>query len=313
VVALAPVVSRAGVWRLPLAIVGGVLLLAGCVFVFPRLLEPSRAPQDFAGLEGLSAKDRVQFAADGRRLQNEVRTSLLQAVAGGAVLVGVLFTWQQQQATLQQQQATNRQIADQLTITRQGQVGERFSRAVDQLGSDSIDVRLGGLYELEQLARQAPERHQVIIEVVGAFIREHARRPAKVTTPRTRPAQDVAAALAILGRRSIENGEPLADLHGVDLGRADIGGASLVRVDLRGASLADASLVRVDLRGASLVNANLQGVLLVGANLDGARLSGTDLRGANLRGASLRGALANHATQWPHGFDVGSAGIEQED
>jgi hypothetical protein len=36
------------------------------------------------------------------------------------VLVGVLFTWQQQ--------ATSRQVADQLTVTRQGQVGERFSR-----------------------------------------------------------------------------------------------------------------------------------------------------------------------------------------
>jgi len=103
----------------------------------------------------------------------------LQAVAGGAVLVGVLFTWQQQQTSLQQQHATTRQIADQVALTRQGQVGERFSRAVGQLGNESVDVRLGGQYELEQLARQAPERRLVINEVVAAYIRQHARPPSK--------------------------------------------------------------------------------------------------------------------------------------
>jgi hypothetical protein len=82
-----------------------------------------------------------------------------------------------------QQQATSRQVGDQLTVTRQGQVGERFSRAVGQLGTDSIDVRLGGLYELEQLARQTPERRLVIIDVVAAFIHEHARPPATTTGP----------------------------------------------------------------------------------------------------------------------------------
>ena len=149
-VALTPVIARAGAWRLPLAIAGGVLLLAGCVFVFPHLLAPTRTPEDFADIEGLSAKDRIQFADDRRKLQNDIRTAMLQAIAGGAVLVGVLFTWQQQQAT-------SRQIADQLAVTRQGQVGERFSRAVGQLGSNSIDVRLGALYELQQLARPETE------------------------------------------------------------------------------------------------------------------------------------------------------------
>jgi hypothetical protein len=170
-VALTLAVAHAGAWWLPLGIAGGVLLIAACVFVFPLGLAPSRAPEDLVAVPGLTAKDRIQFADDRRKLQNDVRTALLQAIVGAAVLVGVLFTWQQQQAT-------SRQVADQLTVTRQGQVGERFSRAVGQLGSDSIDVRLGGLYELEQLARpqmKAPERRLAIIEIVAAYIRQHAR------------------------------------------------------------------------------------------------------------------------------------------
>jgi uncharacterized protein YjbI with pentapeptide repeats len=282
-VALTSVIAHAGAWWLPLGIAGGLLLLAGCVFVLPRLLAPTRVPEDLAGVHELSAKDRIQFADDRRKLQNDIRTAMLQAVAGGAVLVGVLFTWQQQQAT-------SRQIADQLTITRQGQVGERFSRAVGQLGNASIDVRLGGLYELEQLARQAPDRRLVIIEVVAAYIRQHARSPANATGAPTRPPpQDVAAAFTILGRRSVENGDPLTDLRKVDLGRVDLAGVGLHDTDLNSAKLRDADLGGADLHSSDLEATVLRGANLRGANLRGANLGGADLGGADLRDVDFRG------------------------
>jgi hypothetical protein len=42
-----------------------------------------------------------------------------------------------------------RMTRDQIAITEQGQLTERFSRAVEQLGSrSSLDVRLGGIYSL---------------------------------------------------------------------------------------------------------------------------------------------------------------------
>jgi hypothetical protein len=349
-VALVPLIVRAGAWRLPLAIVGGVLLLAGCVFVFPRLLAPPRVPEDLSGVPELSAKDRIQLADDRSRLQNDVRTALLQAVAGGAVLVGVLFTWQQQQATLRQQEATSRQLTNQLTLTRQGQVGERFSRAVGQLGDASIDVRLGGLYELEQLARQAPERRLVIIEVLAAYTRQRARPATNVARGVRSLQQDVVAALTILGRRSIQNGDPQVDLTrtsfaGVDLGRmvlrdvdlsdanlhganlraASLENATLRLADLRGAFLDEADLREADLRGAllladlrlaNLTDADLRGTILGGdlryATLVHADLRGADLRSADLVGASLGEASASGSTKWPVGFDWRRAGVKQQ-
>ena len=134
--ALTFAIARAD-WPVPVGMAVGTLLLGGCVFVVPRLFAPPRTPEDLADIEGLTAKDRIQLADDRRKLRNDVRAALLQAVVGGAVLGGVLFTWQQQQAT-------NRQIANQLDVTRQGQVGERFSRAVGQLSNEGLDVRLGG-------------------------------------------------------------------------------------------------------------------------------------------------------------------------
>jgi hypothetical protein len=54
------------------------------------------------------------------------------------VLLGAFFTWRQ------------------LQISREGQVTDRFTRAVDQLGHPEVDVRLGGIYALERIAKDSP-------------------------------------------------------------------------------------------------------------------------------------------------------------
>jgi uncharacterized protein YjbI with pentapeptide repeats len=71
-----------------------------------------------------------------------------------------------------------------------------------------------------------------------------------------------------------------ADLHGRDLGGADLAWANLSGATLHG----------VDLRDAFLHGANLQGADLNGVNLRGADLTDANLTGATLRGADTRGA-----------------------
>ena len=36
-------------------------------------------------------------------------------------------------------------------LTQQGQITDRYTRAIEQLGSDKLDVRLGGIYALERI------------------------------------------------------------------------------------------------------------------------------------------------------------------
>jgi hypothetical protein len=328
-VAFMLIAAGVGAWWLPWAAAGGVLLVSACVFIMPPLFAPPRAPEDLVAFSELEDKDRIQFADDRRKLQNDIRTALVQAVGGGAVLVTLLLTWQQQQATSQQ-------IADQLAVTRQGQVGERFSGAVSQLGDESVDVRLGGLYELEQLARQAPDRRLVIIEVVAAYVRQHARPTAPTTAPPTRlPSDDVEAALTIIERRSIEMDNPLVELDEVDLGGANLIDVTLEDVDLAHANFREAILVGSHFRGSYLSDADFRDANLIDADLSLTALSDTDFRGANLAGANLRkallvgadlrdaklsdrnraadlrGATADRLTQWPKGFDWRGAGVEQ--
>jgi hypothetical protein len=60
-------------------------------------------------------------------------------------------------------------------LTEQGQVTDRYTKTIEQLGSGKIDVAIGGIYALERIARDSPRDHPTVMEVLSAFIREHSR------------------------------------------------------------------------------------------------------------------------------------------
>ena len=49
-------------------------------------------------------------------------------------------------------------------LTEQGQVTDRYTKAIEQLGSDKLDVRIGGIYALERVAGDSPRDHPTVIE-----------------------------------------------------------------------------------------------------------------------------------------------------
>lgn len=53
-------------------------------------------------------------------------------------------------------------------------VTDRYTKSIEQLGSDKLDVRIGGVYALERIARDSSRDHPTVMEVLSAFIREQA-------------------------------------------------------------------------------------------------------------------------------------------
>ena len=266
-----------------------ISVLASLVgFVAMAYLVLQLAPDWFAETRGLDAQGRVTA-------RQGVRTATLALVAGGLAVLGSFYT------------------ARTFALNRAGQITDRFTKAIEQLGHQTaIDVRLGGIYALERIARDSKHDHPQVIEVLTAFIREHASRttanastntppdgtlnddpPAIGRVPRTPLATDVQAALTVLGRRMLQHekdSELALNLAGAQLTHANLAEASLRHADLCGADLYGADLYGADLSGAHLHGANLSEANLVVADLSGADLRGAILRGPNLSGADLRGA-----------------------
>jgi hypothetical protein len=86
-----------------------------------------------------------------------------------ALLVGVAAFGQWRTARLRHEEQTN---AD-----RQRRLTESFSKAIEQLGSDKLEVRLGGVYALERISKESPDDYWTVMENLSAFVRERSRRP----------------------------------------------------------------------------------------------------------------------------------------
>ncbi|GAA3172586.1 pentapeptide repeat-containing protein [Nonomuraea salmonea] len=242
------------------------------------------------------------------------RSTRLQRASTWGVALGLVFT-----------AGSLAYTARSLETSQEGQITDRYTKAIEQLGSKKIDVRLGAIYALGRLAHDSERDRETIGDVLSAYVREHDPKP-KAKTPE-QPDTDVQAALTVLGGLGGSAADPSRprtacpcrlwgaripaaqlighNLRDADLTRADLTGADLAGADLAGADLTDADLTRANLENADLENANLIGakltaaylagadlhrVYLFEANLRDAVLGGADLRGANLAGADLRGA-----------------------
>ncbi|GIF96957.1 pentapeptide repeat-containing protein [Catellatospora citrea] len=205
-------------------------------------------------------------------------------------------------------------IRQQLEMTARGQQAERFVAAVEQLSSEKRNSRIGGVYALaavmrdaaadagslssEGAARQASSDQAAVVEVLCAFIRTHesATRPVGKDPKRVAESEpDIRAALAVIGRYA--GTEPVKlDFGGVMLG---LDGLDLSGAHLEHAPLAFASLKAANLQGARLAGADFTNVEFYDAHLEGADLSGAQ----NLAPNQILCAYVNDATRLPAGVN----------
>lgn len=199
---------------------------------------------------------------------------------GGAIVVGVglLYT------------------ARNYRLSHRGQVTDRFTKALEQLGSSALYVRIGAIHALEHVMRDSARHQRDVVEVLVAFIRDSAPPSAgrldEIAEPYTRPTLDIQAALTALARRP-----PRAESWMIDLRDLYLAGARL-----RSAKLSNADLSRTNLSQAEMNNADLSGAWLMEANFYNAWLAGSDLSNAQFDGADLRGAALNYADLTRTGF-----------
>lgn len=245
--------------------------LAVVVVVLPGLV----VEHDLGG-DQISAAERLGAV-------NNVRTTLIQAVGGAVVLLGAYVTWRQLRVN-----------QEGLDATREGHITDRFSRAVDQLGSEKTDVRIGGLYALRRIADHSAHDRESVISIKAAFLRTHLPWPAQAHLPWPAQGQDFPeAGLSINSVPPLETRAPDAQVALTGLG---------VLCQERRPGWLNVSYT--DLR-----RADCDGLWLHHINFDGACLEAASIYQVNLAGAKLEGALASDVTVWPTGFDSQAAGV----
>jgi hypothetical protein len=194
-------------------VLGGVLGLA-VVALFAVWLIPKHQARKWA-TAGIEGKELVE-------LENSARGTLVQIVGGIALILTFAATWLQIADT---RKATNRT----LKLNAAQQETERFTRAVDELGSRRAEIRLGGIFVLDRVALDTPRERGPVVQLMLAYLHDHHqkvrrlafapptfREPCETAALRAWP--DMQAALSVVldfpsaGRRRFDLTS--IDLHG---------------------------------------------------------------------------------------------------
>jgi hypothetical protein len=211
-----------------------------------------------------------------------------------AAVVALFYT---AEGLSQSRDATNRQNA----LAQSGQITDRFNAAVTNLGSQSMPIRLGGIYALQRIMADSAPDQPSVVQVLAAFIRGLPPGTPPAAQPglhRWRTSVDAQAAFTVLATRDPrhDGSTALLNLHGANLQGAivTLTSANLAGMDLTDIDFTDAGLPNANFAGAFLDRANFTGADLEGANFTGAELggvffTGTDLHGANLAGTGVTG------------------------
>lgn len=253
---------------------------------------------------------------------NQTRTTFIsffllfaQILAGGAVAIGIYFGWGNLKvalATLENNQTktkdelkiaqdtleANMKIAQEnLKISQEGQITERFTRAIDQLGAVDkdgnpiIEIRLGAIYALEKIADKSEEYFWPIMEILTAYVRKNS--PVDMADSQNKVSLDIQAIFTVIGRRNAtyrQRESKNLNLRRTYLKDLELTDAHFEKADLSGTNLEGASIKETHLEGAFLSGTNLKSAFITGTHLEGAFLGSAHFKWAKFYFNSLKGA-----------------------
>ncbi|WP_187398846.1 pentapeptide repeat-containing protein [Micromonospora sp. WP24] len=192
--------------------------------------------------------------------RNDVRATLVQALAGLAVAGGLVVTYR----TFRQNQAEQ----DRNYALRQAeQMNALYTKAVEQLGHEEAPVRLGALYSLVHLAQANPHQRQTVVDVLCAYLRMPFAPPGSASpiTSTRDPAQELQVRLTaqrLLAKHLFApEGVSGEDAQKLSPTLDETFWPGIV-LDLTRATLIDFSLHRASIRSASFVEATFTGLAM---------------------------------------------------
>jgi hypothetical protein len=245
--------------------------------------------------------DIARLEAEDRRSGRDVG---LKIAAGLAALSAGLLAWARHE---QSRRDTARNDSAEAR-SQDAHLNQRFADAVMLIANESSEVKLGGLFAMEQLTIDSRAHSQPGLDVICAFIRGMPEPEVRISVISGETGYAILpltqAALTIVGRsaqrRTTEGTQQGTGRRFIDLSGANLAGAQLKGAMLGGANLRYANLYSADFTGANLEDADLTGADLHDANLtdavaDRASFVAAAMQGANCLRTSLNDAWLSGA------------------
>ncbi|MCL6293895.1 pentapeptide repeat-containing protein [Jejuia spongiicola] len=205
----------------------------------------------------------------------KVFLSILGAIG---ILFGIYISYRRAKAIesgVQKQGEVINLQSEQINLTRKSQIDERFKNGVEHLSSNNEPIILGGIAELNQIAKENhAEYSEIVFDIFCSYLRSTSRESKRNKTI-------LKAIINYLFKISDEN--PYLK-YSADLQGADLSGIPLENVSFRNSYMFHTKLPY--LLNSSLEGANLLSTVF--SKIDNVKFNGAKFRGARLYGGAIR-------------------------
>jgi uncharacterized protein YjbI with pentapeptide repeats len=206
-------------------------------------------------------------------LENELRKTVAQIFGGLLVLIGLYFTYEQLVAA---------RVS--IQVSQQTQLTDEYSKAVEQLGNNSSQIRLGGIYALQRLEENSDTYTSIVKNVLSMYIRQ------KSKLPDSSKFDEIQAALTVIFPKvSSHDTTKTSD-------RINLSNSFLLDFDFSGSYLCNVKMDNCVCSGSSFKNAVITSSKAYGTNFNAADFSAAKISNTVFYGADFPGAVFRNAS-----------------
>ncbi|MER5538549.1 hypothetical protein [Streptomyces mirabilis] len=92
-------------------------------------------------------------------------THIATMLPGLAAVAALVFTW-----------VSVTQVSEELEMSKQGQIADRYDKALERLSGNSANIRRGAIFSLQGIMEDSPRQQPAVIDALSGYIRTHATK-----------------------------------------------------------------------------------------------------------------------------------------
>ena len=229
-------------------------------------------------------------------VDKETETTIISIFSGVIAIVGLILFYQR----LEKQE-------EQIDLQRKQRTDDRFTTAVELLGSSETSARTGAIYSLYHLSIEDEKYRKEVAQILCSHIRSKTNEPDYKEEHKDRPSNEIQTTIDLLlknqdGNKGLycqdfakEKSFPQANFKYAYLVKADFYEAQCQGANFSNAQCQEANFTFAQFQGAYFNHAQCQGANFGAAECQGAGFFMTQCQGANFIHAQCQAAGFNHA------------------
>ena len=223
-------------------------------------------------------------------VDKETEATIISIVSGVIAIVGLILFYQR----LKKQE-------EQIDLQRKQRTDDRFTTAVNLLGSSETSARTGAIYSLYHLSIEDKKYRKEVAQILCSHIRSKTNEPDYQKEHKDRPSNEIQSTIDLLlkdkdGNKGLycqdfakENSFPKVNFEYAYLVKANFYEAQCQGADFNHAQCQGADFDYAQFQGATFIHAQCQGAKFNAAQCQGACFFKAQCQGADFFGAECHG------------------------